>query len=115
MGIGEEGGKSMDKSSSGDERAPITSPLAYLAAHYTTSDDLALQKQLSEDLARFSSLPEDSADPEVRKRFRSFVNDPRGDERIVFVEERGQIRPARRARAPVAAEMTVWTQPENAS
>ena len=54
-------------------------------------------------------------DPEVRKRFRSFVNDPRGDERIVFVEERGQIRPARRARAPVAAEMTVWTQPENAS
>ena len=71
MGIGEEGGKSMDKSSPGDERAPITSPLAYLAAHYTTSDDLALQKQLSEDLARFSSLPEDSADPEVRKERRA--------------------------------------------
>ena len=34
-------------------------------------------------------------DPEVRKRFRSFVNDDRPDERIVFVKERGQIRPAR--------------------
>lgn len=34
-------------------------------------------------------------DPETRKRFRSFVNSDRGDERIVFVRERGQIRPAR--------------------
>ena len=34
-------------------------------------------------------------DPEVRKRFRSFVNDEQPDERIVFVKERGQIRPAR--------------------
>ncbi|KQV98392.1 nitrite reductase large subunit NirB [Rhizobacter sp. Root1221] len=34
-------------------------------------------------------------DPETRKRFRSFVNSNKTDEHIVFVEERGQIRPAR--------------------
>jgi len=34
-------------------------------------------------------------DPETRKRFRSFVNSDKPDEHIVFVEERGQIRPAR--------------------
>ena len=33
--------------------------------------------------------------PEVRQRFRTFVNSEQADERIVFVEERGQIRPAR--------------------
>jgi len=33
--------------------------------------------------------------PEVRQRFRSFVNSDKVDEHIVFVEERGQIRPAR--------------------
>jgi len=33
--------------------------------------------------------------PEVRQRFRSFVNSDKADERIIFVEERGQIRPAR--------------------
>ncbi|MFG6440847.1 nitrite reductase large subunit NirB [Roseateles sp. LKC17W] len=33
--------------------------------------------------------------PEVRQRFRSFVNSDKADEKIIFVEERGQIRPAR--------------------
>ncbi|MGY8527323.1 nitrite reductase large subunit NirB [Paracidovorax citrulli] len=33
-------------------------------------------------------------DPETRKRFRHFVNSEQGDEHVVFVEERGQIRPA---------------------
>ncbi|CAN5250713.1 nitrite reductase large subunit NirB [soil metagenome] len=33
-------------------------------------------------------------DPAVRQRFRSFVNSDKADEHIVFVEERGQIRPA---------------------
>ena len=33
--------------------------------------------------------------PAVRQRFRSFVNSESADERIVFVKERGQIRPAR--------------------
>ena len=34
-------------------------------------------------------------DPATRQRFRSFVNSDKPDEHIVFVEERGQIRPAR--------------------
>jgi nitrite reductase (NADH) large subunit len=34
-------------------------------------------------------------DPAVRRRFRSFVNSDAPDEKIVFVTERGQIRPAR--------------------
>jgi nitrite reductase (NADH) large subunit len=34
-------------------------------------------------------------DPAVRQRFRSFVNSDQPDEHIVFVQERGQIRPAR--------------------
>lgn len=34
-------------------------------------------------------------DPATRQRFRSFVNSDQPDEHIVFVEERGQIRPAR--------------------
>lgn len=33
--------------------------------------------------------------PAVRQRFRSFVNSDKADEHIIFVEERGQIRPAR--------------------
>lgn len=33
-------------------------------------------------------------DPNVRQRFRTFINDERADENIVFVPERGQIRPA---------------------
>ncbi len=43
------------------------------------------------------------SDPAVRQRFRTFVNSEQPDERIVFVNERGQIRPARsdeRALAP---------------
>jgi nitrite reductase (NADH) large subunit len=50
--------------------------------------------------------------PEVRKRFRHFVNSEAGDANVVFVEERGQIRPAtldersnkRPVRIPVVAE-----------
>ena len=41
--------------------------------------------------------------PEVRQRFRSFVNSDKADEHIVFVEERGQIRPARADERPAAA------------
>ncbi|MBL8434159.1 MAG: nitrite reductase large subunit [Zoogloea sp.] len=38
--------------------------------------------------------------PDVRRRFRSFVNSDKADEQIVFVEERGQIRPARADERP---------------
>ncbi|WP_295537424.1 nitrite reductase large subunit NirB [uncultured Pseudacidovorax sp.] len=40
--------------------------------------------------------------PAVRSRFRSFVNSDAPDERIVFVKERGQIRPARAEERPAA-------------
>ena len=36
-------------------------------------------------------------DPQVRQRFKSFVNSEQPDEHIVFVQERGQIRPANAA------------------
>jgi nitrite reductase (NADH) large subunit len=35
-------------------------------------------------------------DPATLKRFRHFVNSERGDENVVFIQERGQIRPATR-------------------
>ena len=45
--------------------------------------------------------------PAVRQRFRSFVNSDQPDEQIVFVEERGQIRPARpEERSPAAVTAT---------
>ena len=34
-------------------------------------------------------------DPTTLKRFRHFVNSDRADDNVVFVRERGQIRPAR--------------------
>ncbi|WP_027017052.1 nitrite reductase large subunit NirB [Comamonas composti] len=37
------------------------------------------------------------SNPAVRQRFRSFVNSDQVDEHIIFVDERGQIRPAREA------------------
>ncbi|KTT25935.1 nitrite reductase large subunit NirB [Pseudacidovorax intermedius] len=40
--------------------------------------------------------------PAVRSRFRSFVNSDAPDERIMFVKERGQIRPARAEERPAA-------------
>jgi len=42
-------------------------------------------------------------DPEVRKRFRSFVNSDKKDEHVMFVQERGQIRPARPEEQAIAA------------
>ncbi|WP_302476156.1 nitrite reductase large subunit NirB [Azonexus fungiphilus] len=43
------------------------------------------------------------SDPTVRQRFRSFVNSEQPDQRIVFVRERGQIRPARAEERALAA------------
>ena len=46
-------------------------------------------------------------DPAVRQRFRSFVNSENTDDNVVFMPERGQIRPAtpdeRRRVIPIAA------------
>ncbi|KRB67808.1 nitrite reductase large subunit NirB [Noviherbaspirillum sp. Root189] len=47
-------------------------------------------------------------DPETRKRFRQFVNSDQPDQNVVFVEERGQIRPAtpdeRKVTIPIIAK-----------
>ncbi|WP_290869769.1 nitrite reductase large subunit NirB [Aquabacterium sp.] len=43
--------------------------------------------------------------PAVRQRFRSFVNSDKADEHIVFVEERGQIRPARPEERTTASDL----------
>ena len=47
-------------------------------------------------------------DPETRKRFRQFVNSDEQDKNVVFVEERGQIRPAtleeRKVTIPIIAK-----------
>ena len=46
-------------------------------------------------------------DPQVRKRFRQFVNSDGPDPHVVFVQERGQIRPAR------PEELRTDMQPDN--
>ncbi|HEY0660897.1 MAG TPA: nitrite reductase (NAD(P)H), partial [Lysobacter sp.] len=49
-------------------------------------------------------------DPETRKRFRHFVNSDQPDQNVVFMPERGQIRPAtveeRKRVIPIAAEQS---------
>ena len=46
-------------------------------------------------------------DPAVRQRFRSFVNSDKPDEHIVFVNERGQIRPANADERATATATTI--------
>jgi nitrite reductase (NADH) large subunit len=46
-------------------------------------------------------------DPETRKRFRTFVNGDQPDENVVFVHERGQIRPASTQSAPARPTLTL--------
>ena len=74
-------------------------------------DRLGIGAELEADMARivrsyeceWKKAIEDSA---TLKRFRHFVNSPAGDDNVVFVQERGQIRPAtaaeRRRREEVA-------------
>jgi nitrite reductase (NADH) large subunit len=46
-------------------------------------------------------------DPETRKRFRQFVNSDAADPHVVFVEERGQIRPAKPEEKPTVIPIAV--------
>ena len=46
-------------------------------------------------------------DPAVRQRFRSFVNSDKPDEHIVFVGERGQIRPASAEERAAASSVAI--------
>src|SRR3546814_17481159 len=63
-------------------------------------DSLGLGAELEAEMARVIGSYQDEwntaiNDPETLKRFRTFVNNESGDDNVVFVEERGQIRPAR--------------------
>jgi nitrite reductase (NADH) large subunit len=64
------------------------------------NDSLAIGAQLEEDMRRHvesyaCEWKQALEDPEILKRFRHFVNSEEPDRNIVFVTERGQIRPAR--------------------
>jgi nitrite reductase (NADH) large subunit len=72
-------------------------------------DELGIAAELEADMARVIDSYQCEwrkaiDDPQTLKRFRHFVNSDRADDNVVFVEERGQIRPAdrdeRRKQAP---------------
>jgi len=79
--------------------------LAYLQ-DVVVGDSLGLAAELEAQMAQVVATYQCEwktavTDPAVRQRFRSFVNSAQHDEHIVFVQERGQIRPARaEERAP---------------
>jgi nitrite reductase (NADH) large subunit len=62
-------------------------------------DQLGIAAELEADMARVINTYECEwkkavEDPQTLKRFRTFVNSERSDDNVVFVQERGQIRPA---------------------
>ena len=62
-------------------------------------DKLGIAAELEADMARVIDAYECEwkkavNDPQTLKRFRHFVNSDKSDENVVFIEERGQIRPA---------------------
>ena len=72
-------------------------------------DALGINAELEADLAHLVTTyacewKEAIENPETLKRFRSFVNSDRADEGVVFVQERGQIRPATEAERQTSRE-----------
>jgi nitrite reductase (NADH) large subunit len=64
-------------------------------------DKLGIAAELEADMARVIDSYQCEwrkaiEDPQTLKRFRHFVNSDRADDNVVFIEERGQIRPATR-------------------
>ena len=62
-------------------------------------DSLGISKQLESEMAHIINTYQCEwrttvESPENRKRFRMFINSEETDNNVVFVEERGQIRPA---------------------
>ena len=62
-------------------------------------DSLGIAAELEADMARVVATYECEwkkavEDPTTRKRFRHFINSPDTDDKVMFVQERGQIRPA---------------------
>jgi nitrite reductase (NADH) large subunit len=71
-------------------------------------DSLGIGSELEGDMARVIAnyaceWKAAIEDPATLKRFRHFVNSDEKDRNVVFVEERGQIRPARPDEKEVAA------------
>jgi nitrite reductase (NADH) large subunit len=75
------------------------------------NDKLGINAELEQDMQRVVDTyacewKEAVNNPETRARFRHFVNSPEADSNVVFMEERGQIRPAtveERKRIPIKA------------
>lgn len=62
------------------------------------NDSLGIAAELEAEMAHVVATYQDEwktaiTDPNVRKRFRTFVNSDKGDDNVKFVPERGQIRP----------------------
>ena len=75
-------------------------------------DELGIAAELEADMARIVATYECEwrkaiEDPATRARFRHFVNSHETDRNVVFVEERGQIRPATRAERRKREEVVV--------
>jgi len=75
--------------------------LEYLRA-VVCEDALGIGAELEADMARVVATYEDEwakavNDPVTLKRFRHFINSDAADSNVVFVEERGQVRPANAA------------------
>jgi nitrite reductase (NADH) large subunit len=74
-------------------------------------DKLGINAEMEQDMQRVVDTyacewKEAVTNPETRARFRHFVNSPEADSNVVFMEERGQIRPAtveERKRIPIKA------------
>jgi nitrite reductase (NADH) large subunit len=85
--------------------------LDYLRA-VVCDDSLGLAAAFEDDMKHIVSTYECEwkkavEDPATLKRFRHFVNDDRADPAVLFVEERGQIRPATHAEAAEHASKKV--------
>ncbi len=79
-------------------RENLEGGLDYLKA-VVIGDKLGINAEMEADMQRVIDTyacewKEAVSDPETRKRFRHFVNSEAKDDNVVFIEERGQIRPA---------------------
>jgi len=79
-------------------------------------DSLHIGAELEADMARIVATYQDEwataiGDPKTLKRFRHFVNSDATDENVVFVEERGQVRPATPAERSARRLATTETVP----
>jgi nitrite reductase (NADH) large subunit len=82
-------------------------------------DALGIGNELEADMQRVVDAYECEwkravTDPETRRRFRHFVNSDQADSTVMFVEERGQIRPATPAERPRARLIDIPVVTESA-